>query len=86
MAIVERDGRQRMQRAGLEQRAGDGMLRGDIFPFEFCRQTSAAPAREGVGLEEAKVADGRFGELLERARAVQCEEAPSGSRRRWAVR
>ncbi len=53
-------------------------LGGYVLPLEFGGEAVAGPAGEGVGLEEAEVADGGFGELAEGAEAVQGEEAPAG--------
>ena len=54
------------------------MLGGYELPLEFGGEAVAGPAGEGVGLEEADVADGSFGELAEGAEAVEGEDAPAG--------
>src|SRR6185437_12812158 len=55
------------------------MLRGDVLPLELRGETPAAPAGEGVGLEEAEVANRCLGELLQGMRAVQRKDGPAGS-------
>src|SRR5579875_3293843 len=85
MTIFKRNRRQRMQRAGVEQVAGDWILRSDILPLEFGRQARSAPAGEGLGLEEAEVTNRGFGELFERPHADEREDAPSRARARIAL-
>ena len=64
--------------AGFQEVARDGMLGGDELPFELGGEAVAGPAGEGVGFEEAEVADGGFGEVGERLPAVEGEDAPEG--------
>ena len=65
-----------------------GMLGGGVFPLEFGGEAVAGPAGEGVGFEEAEVADGGLGEVVEGAEAVEGVDAPAGWwwRRRAASR
>ena len=58
--------------------SGCGSVGGDELPLEFGGETVAGPAGVGVGFEEAEVADGGFGEVVEGLPAVQGEDAPAG--------
>ena len=51
---------------------------GDELPLELGGEAVAGPAGEGVGFEEAEVADGGFGELVEGLEAVEGVDAPAG--------
>jgi hypothetical protein len=70
--------------SGFEEVAGDRGLSCDKLPLEFGGEAVAGPAGKGVGLEEAEVADGGFGDLAERAEAVEGEDAPAGGSGRVA--
>ncbi len=49
-----------------------------MFPLELGGEAVAGVAGVGVGLEEAEVADGGFGEVFEGDEAVEGEDAPAG--------
>ncbi len=51
---------------------------GGVLPFELGGEAVSGPAGEGVGLEEAEVADGGFGEVVQGAEAVEGVDAPAG--------
>lgn len=62
----------------FEEIAVYGLLGGYELPLELGGETVAGPAGEGVGFEEAEVADGGLGDVVEGLPAAQGEDAPAG--------
>ena len=71
---------------GVEVAGGSGgrqVMAGGVLPLKLGGEAMAGvgegrPAGEGIGLEEAEVADGGFGEVVERLEAVEGVDGPAG--------
>ena len=63
-------------RAILLEEGSDAV--GGVLPFELGGEAGVGPAGEGVGFEEAEVADGGFGEVVEGVEAVHGVDLPAG--------
>src|SRR5262249_57484577 len=73
-AVVARE-RNGFERPRLDEVAGDRQRRGGDLPLRLGRQAAARPAREGVGLEVAHVAERRV--EVERSHPGEREALPA---------